>query len=321
MGISNTQYNEIMKQYEKRRDISRHQLEKRVAYVSEHIGGFKETEEEIASISVMTAKKYLSGDENALNELSDLLNEKIEHKKALLTDAGYGEDYLNPSYECPDCHDTGYIGQNKCHCFKQAIINLLYQQSGITEMLEKENFAHLDYGYYHGKDLENFKKAVAKCHLFCENTAYQNLCFYGTVGTGKSFLSACIAKNMIEQGLSVIYYSATDFFKKISRQMFERDKEEATMVHEDLSTCDLLIIDDLGTEKMSDFTISQLFSCLNSRHLNQKATVISTNLSFEQLLDRYTERIFSRIYSNYEHLLLTGTDIRMVKKQKTLKSI
>lgn len=316
MGLSNVQYDEIMRRYEKRRDSSRHQANERKAYIYEHVKGYKELDDDIPSFCVEQAKKFLNGDDSALVLSKSLMKEKINAKETLLIDSGYRLDYLLPEYECPDCQDTAYIGTQKCHCFKQAIINLLYEQSGIKEMIERENFSHLKYDYYSGEDLERFKRAVAICKDFC-NHEYQNIFFYGTVGTGKSFLSGCIAKTFIDSGHSVIYYTATDFFNTISQHTFDfSNKDELRALRTDLCACDLLIIDDLGTEFNNNFTISQLFSCLNMRHLNRKATIISTNLSLEEFKMRYSERIFSRITSNYELLYLSGQDIRMIKKRK-----
>lgn len=139
--------------------------------------------------------------------------------------------------------------------------------------------------------------------------------FYGTVGTGKSFLSSCIAKELIEQGKLVIYFSSAQLFETLSRSTFDRNSEEAASgIYEDIYECDLLIIDDLGTELTNAFVSSQLFSCLNNRHLRRKSTIITTNLSLEELRDRYSDRIFSRITSNYGMCKLTGRDIRITKK-------
>ncbi len=144
---------------------------------------------------------------------------------------------------------------------------------------------------------------------------YRNLFFYGTVGTGKSFLSCCIAKELIDQGRLVIYFSASQLFEVLSKSTFDRDSAEAASgISDEICGCDLLIIDDLGTELTNAFVSSQLFSCLNSRHLRKKATIITTNLSLGELRDRYSDRIFSRITSNYDICKLTGQDIRMQKK-------
>lgn len=310
-AISSVQYDEIMRQYEKRQDENRHRLEERLDYIYKNIKGYQELDQQIASLSVAQTRKYLDGDENAITESKKLISNLSKAKEDLLLAANLNPEYLNPEYQCPDCKDTGYLEHQKCHCLKKIISNLLYDQSGIREMIEKENFNHLDDSFYQGKDLVNFHETVAKCRDFCENFAYQNLCFYGTVGTGKSFLSGCIAKRIMDQGFSVIYYSAAEFFKALSRQMFDRSYKD-----DGILTCDLLIIDDLGTETNSEFLNSQLFSCLNTRHLNQKSTIISTNLLSKDLNERYADRVLSRIFSNYEHLLLPGIDIRMLKKKQ-----
>ena len=317
MALSNSQYNAIMRVYEERQTRNRHSLEERTARVNQQVEGYRELSDSIAAISVTQGKKLLEGDENALSELKSTLRRLSAMKQELLTGAGFPEDYLSPVYDCPDCKDTGYIGSEKCHCFKQAIIDLLYEQSGIRSMLEKENFSSLSYDYYQGEDLERFKKNVTTAKNFIKtfDSDYHNLFFYGTVGTGKSFLSGCIAKELIEKGFSVIYFSAAGLFETLSRNMFDyKNTEELRSLHEDLYGCDLLIIDDLGTECINNATASMFFSLLNERHLNQKATIISTNLFLEDIQKRYSERIFSRIMNQYISLKFTGPDIRRLKR-------
>ena len=132
-----------------------------------------------------------------------------KQRTELLLKSGYPADYLDPVYDCPDCKDTGYIGTEKCHCFKQAIISLLFHQSHINELLETENFDNLSYEFYQGDDLHRFRNAEQTARNFVKNfnSDYHNLFFYGTVGTGKSFLSACIAKELLNKGNSVVYFS------------------------------------------------------------------------------------------------------------------
>ena len=187
-------------------------------------------------------------------------------------------------------------------------------------MLKEENFDTLSYDFHQGEDLAIFKKNVNTCKNFVNTfpADYSNLFFYGTVGTGKSFLSGCIARELIEKGCSVIYFSAAGLFETLSRSMFDyKNKDELHSLHEDLYGCDLLIIDDLGTECINNVTASQFFSLLNERHLSKKATIISTNLFLEDIQNRYSERIFSRIIDNYTICKFTGSDIRRLKK--TLK--
>ena len=318
MALTNSQHDSIMRSYEEKQNKSRKLLEERTAYVYQNVEGYQELDESIASVSVSQGKKLLLGDDNALIELKNMIAEFSSMKKQLLISAGLPEDYLKPVYTCPDCKDTGYIDHAKCHCFKQIEITMLYEQSGIREMLEENNFSTLSYEYYEGEDLQRFKNTVVTCKNFINNfnSDYHNLFFYGTVGTGKSFLSGCVAKELIESGHSVIYFSAAGLFDVLSRMKFDyKNTEELHNAYEDLFQCDLLIIDDLGTEYTNNFVNSQFFSLINDRHLRQKAVIISTNLSLADFRDRYSDRIFSRITSSYEICKITGPDIRMYKKK------
>lgn len=319
MTLNNTQYNTIIRIYEERQNKNRHILDQRRADVYANVDGYRELDESIASISVEQGKKLLSGDVGALDELKRLLKELSDSKASLLAAAGFPNDYLEPIYDCADCKDTGYIDGRKCHCFRQAEISLLYEQSNISRVLEKENFSSLSYEFYQGEDLTRFRNAVEECRKFTQNFRldYRNLFFYGTVGTGKSFLSGCIAKELLEAGNSVIYFSAAGLFEALSQFSFDyRNKEELHSIYDDLYQCDLLIIDDLGTELTNNFVTSQFFSCLNERHIRKKSTIISTNLSLEELRNRYSDRIFSRITSNYTICKLSGPDIRIYKRLK-----
>ena len=278
--------------------------------------GYKDLDLSVSSISVEYGKRMLSGDDDALSGLKAALQDLSERKKRLLISAGFPADYLEPVYDCPDCKDTGYKNGEKCRCFKQQMISLLYEQSNIHKLLETENFSRLSYEYYSGEDLAAFERAVSICRSFINefDQKYANLFFYGTVGCGKSFLSCCVAKELIEAGHSVIYFSAIGLFEFLSRYSFDhKNKENLYNAFEDLYNCDLVIIDDLGTEITNSFVTSELFSCLNERHIRKRSTIISTNLSLGELRDRYSDRIFSRITSNYEVCKLSGQDIRMHK--------
>lgn len=317
MALSNSQYESIQRSYEERQLHNHHTLESRKQEIYDSIPAYKDLEDTISSISVRQGKKLLDGDDDALVELKHIISDLSAQKKALLEKSGYPSDYLEPVYACPDCHDTGYINGKKCHCFKQSMIKMLYEQSNIQQMLEKENFSTLSEQFYQGEDLVHFKKAVATCKQFVNDfsNTFQNLFFYGTVGTGKSFLSGCIAKDLIEQGQSVIYFSAAQLFESLSINPYDfKNKEDLYNLYEDIYNCDLLIIDDLGTETARANVSSQLFSCLNERQLRRKSSIISTNLSLEEIRSRYSDRIFSRITSNYALCKLTGPDIRMYKK-------
>ena len=323
MSLTNVQYNSIMKDYEQTRDRNRHLTEQRRREVYTKLPEYGRLDESVGELSVAQAKLLLNGDDEALTRLRLSLKDISRRKKELLVSAGYPADYLEPVYTCPDCKDTGYIeGDNglrkKCHCFHQQELDILYEQSHIRDMIASENFSSLSFEYYQGEDLAHFRKCVDVCHNFVQNFKqdYHNLFFYGTVGTGKSFLSGCIASELLQSGHSVIYFSASGLFDTLARYTFNAGAKEALSgFYEDIYSCDLLIIDDLGTEMTNTFVASQLFSCLNERHLRKNATIISTNLSLEELRDRYSDRVFSRITSHYDLCKLNGPDIRMCKKR------
>ena len=145
------------------------------------------------------------------------------------------------------------------------------------------------------------------------DTTFANLYFFGDTGIGKTFLSNCIAKELLDLGHSVIYFTAFQLFDILSKGVFEKDAD-AIATHQNIFDCDLLIIDDLGTELSNSFTTSQLFLCLNERILRQKSTIISTNLNMNQVADIYSERVLSRISNSYTIIKLFGDDIRLKKR-------
>ena len=327
MALSNSQYDSIIREYNQRRLTSKRILEERTEEVYQALPEYKEMDDLIASISINRARKNLmseteSSSTEADEDLRDILEDINTRKKLLLTGAGYPIHYLDPVYTCPFCKDTGFIDSEKCHCFKQAMLDLLYEQSNIRDILKDETFDSICYDYQIGDDLVRFKKAVENAENFVESFEYdyRNILFYGTVGTGKSFLSNCIANALIEKGHSVIYFSAIALFQKISEYTFHKTgKEDLTNPFEDIYNCDLLIIDDLGTELSNSFVTSQLFACLNERHLRHKATIISTNLDLSKLTERYSDRIFSRLISNYDVCKLSGQDIRTYRKRMMIR--
>lgn len=317
MSLNNLQYNTILHNYEKCRDKNRHLLNERREEVYRKVDGYQALDEAVSSCSVSYGKKLLNGDENAMEDLRHTLAELSDSKQKLLTSYGYPSDYLEPIYDCQDCQDTGYINGSKCHCFRRQMITLLYEQSGIQQMLSENNFATLSEEFYEGEDLARFRAAVESCHEFIRQfpEGCPNLFLYGTVGTGKSFLSGCIAKELLDKGHSVIYFSAVQLFDLLSEYSFDKNKDSLYNPYEDLYNCDLVIIDDLGTEIANNFVTSKLFNCLNERQLRKKSTIISSNLSLEELKSLYSDRIFSRVTANYVFRKLTGPDVRMSKKR------
>lgn len=317
MSLTNSQYDAILREYDAIQLKNERLLSERKAEIADRLPAYEELTSAAASLSVSYGKKMLLNGQGNMAEYHEKMQEISRKKRELLLANGYPEDFLSPIYDCPDCKDTGFVNGEKCHCLQSRIINILYSKSNLQKVLQAENFSVLSYDYYKGEDLQNFKKAVENSLSFVRNfdTEYQNLLFYGSVGTGKTFLSNCIAYELLQHGYSVIYFSASGLFEMLSKQSFSSsEKEVLYKTQEDLYNCDLVIIDDLGTELTNAFTNTHLFSILNERSLRKKPVIISTNLSLEGLKERYSERIFSRVTNTFTFRKLSGSDIRMRKK-------
>lgn len=320
MAISNSQYDAIMREYEKRREDSRHDLESRKAKVYADIPEYKELENRITDIALESATKYFDGDKAAITLMKEEMARILEKQEKLLEAHDFGKDYLKENHVCEDCQDTGYIGQQKCHCLKQNILKVLYKQSNIEEVLKKENFDTLDYDIYDDKDIDMMKGIISECKKFVGNfdSAYENLIIFGNVGVGKTFLTNCITKELIESGHSVIYFTSIRLFDTLSDSVFKKDyddEDDESDVLSNIFSCDLLIIDDLGTEGINSFVASRLFDVLNERNNREKSTIISTNLNPAEIKDRYSERSFSRIFGNYKPLNPDLDDLRIKKRR------
>ncbi|MGN0431826.1 MAG: ATP-binding protein [Lachnospiraceae bacterium] len=316
MKLTNAQYDTIQREYDAIQLKNRHLLDRRREEVYAACPAYEEAAHAVSSLSVAYGRRIVAEEPGALENYQNELHALSQKKADLLIQSGFPADYLEPIFDCPDCRDTGYADGRRCHCFEQRIIKILYSQSNLQELLQTENFSVLSYEYYKDADLANFKRAVETSFAFIRDfgNTYQNLLFFGDVGTGKTFLSNCIAREILRLGHSVIYFSAENLFSLLSKYSFDsNNKEMLYKFHEDLYNCDLVIIDDLGTELSNSFTNSQFFSFLNERHLRRKSIIISTNLSLEELKNRYSERIVSRLTSNFTFRKITGPDIRLCK--------
>ena len=322
MSLNNSQYNAIMRIYNQRQFQDKYEQDQRREEVYQKVPQIRQIEDEISSQAVRCARKLLDGDTNAKEELKQHIEDLREQKEVLLSAFGFPADYMEMHYACPECQDTGYVDGRKCRCFKKEEIRLLYSQSNIEEVLLRENFDSFSYEYYDDRVvIPEIQMTVAdymhQVHTWCKEYVENfekkggNLIFTGSTGVGKTFLTNCIAKALIDQYQSVIYLSSNDLFDVFSKNKFHYDTEEEMKdMYQYILDCDLLIIDDLGTELNNTFVSSQLFYCINERLLRKKSTIISTNLSMTMLRDTYSDRISSRIISQYSIIPLYGDDIR-----------
>ena len=294
--------------------LSRRRLENEITHkdriieVYEKLPKMKELDNQISDITFGTIrsrlKKGSAPDDGESAKMQEQISKISLEKKKLLTENGYSEDYLEPIYTCPICQDWGEVQGKVCSCVTKLRIRELYQRSNLEKLLERENFDTFSYEYYSKepfKDLgispyENVKRNVENALKFVENfdTVEDNILVYGGPGLGKTFLSNCIAKSLLDSGHTVLYLSSNELFSEILSVYImsknETVKALAKPIYEYIYSSDLLIIDDLGTESSGKDVTAFFYSLLNARVNTGMSTVISTNLSHKEMLAVYDER-------------------------------
>lgn len=240
-----------------------------------------------------------------------------EKIKQLLVENGFSEDFLEPSYTCKICNDSGVYDGRLCNCHLELLKKYAAESICRNSSLKLSSFDDFSLEYY--KDTQEMYNIMCRnfefCKIYAENFDLKSysLMFTGATGLGKTHLSLAIAKAVIEKGYNVVYGTAQKLFANIEREHFGRASEPDGTTEEMLTDCDLLILDDLGAEFSTSFTVAAVNNILNSRLLDSKPTIISTNLSLNELQNKYTERIASRIIGEYQILSFVGRDIRQQK--------
>lgn len=321
-------FNRILSEYDKIQSRNKFLLSQRECEIDEKIPMYQKISHEIVTISMARSRALIqkreTSDINAYRQEIKALSQK---KKDLLIENGYPADYLDKILDCKDCSDSGYLPTNeKCHCLKERIFRALIQESTLTKRFSSDSFKTFNYDFYHSHqnseaDLQNLQlihKIVDDCMNFVQNFdhSYSNILLTGHVGVGKTFLSNCIAQELLKRRKSIVYFSSQDFFDQLSSISFDGGLPPTVkrQLRDQIFRCDLLIIDDLGTELTNAFVESQLFACINERTLLKKPVIISTNLNLEQINALYKNRIYSRIAGEYKLYELPGNDIRIQQK-------
>ena len=319
--IARTAFQTILKEYDEKQLRSARNLREKKARMEAELPRLAEIEGEIASLSVAEARRRIAKEPSTDSYKQQLAALKQE-RRDVLAKGGYTEKDLEPVFECEKCRDTGYTDGKPCSCLREKITDVLYDQAGIRKVLEKENFRTYTFRYYpEGQSLDSARFAAETAKRFVAefDRSDENLYITGTAGVGKTFLTNCIAKELLDRGRFVVYLSAIRLFEIFSDAAFGSysagaEQTDGAFMRKHIYDCDLLIIDDLGTELVNTFTNAQLFNCINERIISRKHTIISTNLSLKQLQENYSERIFSRIANKYTMIRLFGNDIRMLKR-------
>ena len=307
MALSNGQVQEIQRILSERQlEAHRRYLEKREE-IFRKLPELEELEEKVRAFSLSVAGEMQQGNREGLLRLKEEIGKLHKEKKALLEGAGYKiQDLEEEEHFCPLCQDTGYVDGKKCQCFLKLQGELLYRQSRMGAVLERENFSKFQLERFDNKEKlgqcgnktlrEYIKEIRDYLTNYCEEYPKNNrsILFTGSTGTGKTYFLHSIAKALLDRGVSVLYFTATGLFEYFSKRMREEDTEDY------IEEVDVILIDDLGTEFSNSFTTSRFFALLNQRILDRKTMLISTNLNFKELRETYSDRVVSRFMSDYE---------------------
>lgn len=338
--MDNSLLKQVLKEYDEKRTRAFQIAEERKKNLMKVNPRLQEIDKELTQNSIQASKAILVSNSKEKASLLASLKKKnntlIKEKNDFIKNLSKENNYLNPHFDCKLCKDTGYVQKDEklvmCSCLKQRIFDIAYNKSNMGN-LERENFSNFNIRIFSDKsdkalyksDLsprENIQIIREKVKSFIDNfddPEEKNLIFTGNTGVGKTFLTNCIANEMLKIGKTVLYQTAPVMFDEINDAKFGKENARFDL-YENILNVDLLIIDDLGTEKITDSKITELFTIINTRLLNQNhkitKTIISTNLNVDELFKTYTTRIGSRLAGNYRFLRFFGDDLRFKKSKK-----
>lgn len=276
----------------------------------------REIDFKLSALGAKIAITALSGDKITLENIKNEMQSLSKEKQNILSNFNIAEIV----FDCPICSDTGYVNGKICSCIKEATKKLAFQELSRNMPIYESRFDNFNLNYYPDTEDDsgvNPKKRITAIFKLCKDyvkdfspVSSQNLLFMGDSGLGKTHLTLAIVSGVIEKGFNVIYGSAYNLFSAVENEHFSSEKGDS---YENMLDCDLLVIDDLGTEFSTSFTQSTLYGLVNSRILSGKPTIINTNLSMAEIEKRYSPRISSRFIGNYTAKKFIGFDIRQIK--------
>lgn len=288
-------------------------------------------EQELSTTLTSVTRVMLSGSINlkqALNELKENNLATQQKLNAIYRSAGITEKDLEPKFNCTKCEDRGNIDGKICDCYNQLVKEIACNNLNKLSPFKLSTFDTFSLDYYSStsatngeiSDRDRMKKYFDYCKNYAEtfSTNAKNILMRGNTGLGKTHLSLAIARQVIEKGFGVIYCSTPEILAKLEKEHFGKTTTDENS-EDTLKECDLLILDDLGSEFQTSFTKNTIYNLINSRLIYQKATIISTNLDFDELESIYSKRLISRLYSEYTIMNFVGTDIRRTKRLEKYK--
>lgn len=317
MGYNRADFIRIKGEYLKKYQKARANADARAREIYLEIPRIKEIDAELSGTVLEIMSAITKGKENAEDALESVKAKNkalIFERETLLIKAGYPADYTDVHYECEKCNDSGYLDGRMCDCMRKALILAGYESSGLGRLIRTQSFENFSLDYYKtgSGNYELMKKYYNALRNFAESftsDSSKSFLFLGGTGLGKTHLSTAVAKIVIDKGYDVLYVSAIDMFADFEKKQFGNGEDNTERYFE----CDLLIIDDLGTELTNQFTVSCLYNVINSRINTARSTFINTNLTQKEIEAKYSERITSRLFGEYYPLLFSGVDIRKQK--------
>lgn len=326
--MAETIYEKATKIIAERKASRENELKRRKAEVFAKVPRIREIEEEMDRFGIRMLNLLANGECDETRAVSGIMAENKEYLKErerLLDIHGFDKDYLTVSSVCPICEDSGFDGNSICKCLKKEITDCALREANMSVALAGQTFDKFNLSYYSDEYVEeygcspreNMQAILKECMAYADNfeKTDENLLLCGGCGLGKTFLSSAIANRLLEKGVDVLYVSCNALFPILEDMHFGRDvSERAAYIIKKLNDCELLILDDLGSEFVTQFTSAELFRIINNRQISGHKMIISTNLNRTQLSKTYNERIASRITGGFSILEFLGEDIRKIKK-------
>ncbi|MBE6049403.1 MAG: DNA replication protein DnaC [Clostridium sp.] len=319
----------ILAMYDSIRDEEAKKLKERIAEIEKKYPEIIDIDNKVKQLSLQMSLAILrSNDGNkTLEEYKNKIMDLRAQKYEMLVSKGYDTEYLNLHYRCNKCKDTGYIrGNIKCSCYKPKLISLYYDNSSLKDIVKEKNFSKFNLSlfsthrgeekYSPRKNMENICGYIINNYIKDFDSIDTNLLFYGSPGSGKSYLSYCIAKELLDLGHLVVYKTSDELINDLREVRFNNNSNLEDL----LVNCDLLIIDDLGAEQRNDFSTTEFFNLLNKKLLHKKKMLISTNISLGYFSKLYSERIYSRLIGDFKLFKFYSEDIRIELNLKKMKN-
>lgn len=316
-------YAQIKREMERYRDYAINKADEEIKLIYEKYPRLKEIDKELKNAGSHMLKETLrrrgEDRDKLVKEFKEHYANLEKEKQSILDNAGISQDMLKPKFRCRLCEDTGIYKDKECKCMKKRRIEKMYTLSNIHENMKEQNFEKFDSSLFSKEPILNGVSQydrILEISDTCregiagmEKTPFYAL-FMGGVGLGKTFLCSCLAKFAMEMGYSVVYATAYDIADVLVKVKFNRATGEDYETLDLINSCDLLIVDDLGTEGINSATNTEIFTVINNRLLNKKSLIISTNLSLKDINRIYGERVFSRFMGGFKMCQFIGRDLR-----------